>query len=755
MLSSSLENQSNENLDNDLNSNVIVVNTLADEKNGKNRGEGLSLREAIAIANKTETADLILFDPSLAGGTIELSEGELRIKESVTIKNLSGENITIDANGESRVFKINDGDKDSSIDVNLENFNITGGEVNNGDRQETGGGIFNRENLTILGVNISDNSASEGGGIDNRGLLNIHNSRLESNDAVIGGAIFNRGVVNLSQSYINDNAFSAIANKGKLEIIRSEIYGNQGSRGGAILNNGEANLIYTKVYNNSASGEGGAIVNDNGKLTVTHSEITDNTAPVAGGGIHNAFGELELSYSRVTGNTTDRTGGGISNYKAIANVDNSVIAENNARYIYGYYSGRVAGGGIAVIASKLNLTNSHVRDNQGIFGGGIYSNSATVNVENTTISDNYAGFIGGGSYHIQTELNLTDSVITGNEGSFAYGGIGIEESIANIDRTTIEDNTAISIGGINVGTSTANITNSTINNNIATELDAGGISVANATANISNSTISNNSANDNGGGVYSSLNAATNISNSTISGNTATDGGGIYQREPLYISYGDGYSYSGTVNLNSTIVAGNTNNDLGGGDFINSNGNNLIGNAEGFEDSFSEANGDLFGSAENPLDPNLGKLQDNGGATETQALLEDSLAIDRGNNDLNLATDQRGDGFDRLSGNDTDIGAYEVQTSDRVSGVDGTQDLFITITSIVIVNFQIGEDKLVFGNDFDFNYLDTNFSGILDEGDESIAIVNDSTIIAIDSQTIVLEGAIDLGTDDILFGITS
>ncbi len=64
-------------------------------------------------------------------------------------------------------------------------------------------------------------------------------------------------------------------------------------------------------------------------------------------------------------------------------------------------------------------------------------------------------------------------------------------------------------------------------------------------------------------------------------------------------------------------------------------------------------------------DPTLGPLQNNGGPTETMALLPGSPAIDAGPNPVpSFPTnefDQRGDGFTRVVNGTVDIGAFEVQ----------------------------------------------------------------------------------------------
>src|SRR6185437_7907912 len=68
-----------------------------------------------------------------------------------------------------------------------------------------------------------------------------------------------------------------------------------------------------------------------------------------------------------------------------------------------------------------------------------------------------------------------------------------------------------------------------------------------------------------------------------------------------------------------------------------------------------DANGNLVGTFASPLDAHLGPLADNGGQTQTVALLPGSPAINAGDNSLAIApdntpltTDQRGAGFPRI-----------------------------------------------------------------------------------------------------------
>ena len=59
----------------------------------------------------------------------------------------------------------------------------------------------------------------------------------------------------------------------------------------------------------------------------------------------------------------------------------------------------------------------------------------------------------------------------------------------------------------------------------------------------------------------------------------------------------------------------------------------------------------------------LGPLADNGGPTQTHALLPGSPAIDAGDNTDAPEWDQRGIGFPRIVNGTIDIGAFEVQAT--------------------------------------------------------------------------------------------
>ena len=240
----------------------------------------------------------------------------------------------------------------------------------------------------------------------------------------------------------------------------------------------------------------------------------------------------------------------------------------------------------------------------------------------------------------------------------------VSEPVVSISGITISGgNVPASLGGgiFNDGGNLA-ITNSTISANQGNR--GGGVANRRGTLTISGSTISGNRAGDEGGGVSSTTSLSgpkTTITNSTISGNSATarGGGGVSNNDGLTVvehstitkntapsGSGSGVaSFGGERNRTevlSSIISGNTNTDV---DFLGvvgispnsfvSKSYNLIGDGNA-TDAFGQSS-----DRANVGDPRLGPLADNGGPTNTHALLAGSPAIDKGNTDL--TTDQRGE----------------------------------------------------------------------------------------------------------------
>lgn len=282
-------------------------------------------------------------------------------------------------------------------------------------------------------------------------------------------------------------------------------------------------------------------------------------------------------------------------------------------------AGPVGGGGIRNGASSpsgatggtLHLIDVAVINNTttaGVNGGGL-SNDGVMTIVDSVVSGNIAGGLGGGIVqNDEGSLSISGTTISGNGATGSGGGLFTgffstsASPVASIDGSTFSGNTGSTGGGIARNRGNLTVTNSTISGNTATNGGFAGGGIFDA-----------------GGFVASML-----LVNCTISDNTATPpgaGGGIANNGVIGGSL--------ETKLANTIVAGNhagSDLDFEGG--VLSAGFNLIGDTTGLTvDLNSDTTGDQMGVA----NPHLGALANNGGFTQTHALLSGSPAIDAGN----------------------------------------------------------------------------------------------------------------------------
>jgi CSLREA domain-containing protein len=342
--------------------------------------------------------------------------------------------------------------------------------------------------------------------------------------------------------------------------------------------------------------------------------------------------------------------------------------------------------------AALELHEVVVRDNNSdCYGAGI-GNAGSLRLFGTTIRNNeLTGAPGGG---------LTNS--GGGILNFSAGTIFVE-------RSTISDNLAARGGGIYNGGGAVEISNSTISGN---SVYGGGVVNCCGTLDVTASTITNNEANIVGSQEQESRRGGGGIQNI----GTAED--------------------PGVVRMANTILAENTNNTSPSSTLIpyspdcysvapnsfTSHRDNLVGiltaNCNMRDFAGASPSFDLTGTSQSPLDPQLELLADNGGPTQTHALLSTSPAIDADRDQAGETepffdcppTDQRGvsrpqDG----DGNGTavcDIGSFELAPappqppSCTITGTSGNNVLEGTPGPDVICGFE-GNDTLtgLAGND--------------------------------------------------------
>ncbi len=394
--------------------------------------------------------------------------------------------------------------------------------------------------------------------------------------------------------------------------------GGTAGNGGGISNSGTLTVQNSTISGNTAGGGGGGIYNigtalTHGTLTVQNSILSGNMAGGGGGIFNGAIATLQTC--SLTGNSTPNgNGGGIAEYGTLT-VQNCTVSGNLAKQGGGIDTIAVTGSGPTTILNTSLMGN--VATSQ---GGGIF-NAGMLTLQNSPLSGNSVTSQGGGFFNVgngggifnnvSADLTLQNSPLTGNMATNQGGGIFNGGGIVIMQSDTLSGDSATNQGG--------GICN-------------GGLLM------MQNSTLSGNTARA-GGGFTNIAAGQPTLRYCTLSGNSASgSGGGIY-------------SAGGTFGMVDTIIAGNmapTGPDIDG--LLASEGDNLIGNSK---DASGFISTDML-NVPAGLDPN--GLQNNGGPTQTIALLPGSLAIDAGG-PIGIGIDERG--ITRPQGSAPDIGAFE------------------------------------------------------------------------------------------------
>jgi len=380
----------------------LVVDTTEDESDGDFSPGDLSLREAIELANAFFGADTIDFASELAGGTITLTSGELSITDDLTIEGLGADQLTISGNDESRIFQVDDTDDRATINVQISGLSLDDGHAYDG------GGIYNREILTIEDCTLYSNSAfgRVGGGIYNSitGTLTVTNSTLDDNSASLyGGGIYNDGtlwVENSSTIKLN----RAERSGGTLTVTNSTLSGNSASNvrvgaGGGIYSYGTLTVTNSTLSGNS-SRLGGGICNRS-TLTVINSTLSGNSSHASGGGIY-SDGTLTVANSTLFGNWATFAGGGIYVSQSLGRIVNSTIFGNWTTAVGGE-EGSDGGGGI--------------------YNGGIYGPTSTLNIANSLVGGNMSPYSYGLDILNEGTIAAQHNVIQQRAGSGINDGV--------------------------------------------------------------------------------------------------------------------------------------------------------------------------------------------------------------------------------------------------------------------------------------------------------------------------------------------
>jgi hypothetical protein len=241
----------------------------------------LSLRQAAMMAGSGDTID---FAPGLSG-TITLLQGEIPIKQSLTIKGPGPDLISVSGSAASRIFNISNAEI-AAIDVTIDGLTLTDGNVTN----DNGGAIVsNGANLTISHCVIAGNSATGTGG----GLA-IDGKNWAISDSLVAGNASGGNGGGLSAFIPNDGVAPVSEAVGSSAFIGNSSSGSGGAialslafiPGDPPVGPISIDLVNVTIARNAATGPGGGIYANAGAsdaLTIASSTIVDNRAGTAGG----------------------------------------------------------------------------------------------------------------------------------------------------------------------------------------------------------------------------------------------------------------------------------------------------------------------------------------------------------------------------------------------------------------------------------------------------------------------------------------
>ncbi len=346
-------------------------------------------------------------------------DNEENLKEGIFVdKNdftINGNNYIIDANNQSRIFKI-DGNN-----VTISNLVLINGN------SDFGGAIFGSGKITLNNVTfISNNATKAAGAIAYKGeLLVIDNCRFVDNYAEKGASIYFIGnsEVNMYNSSITSkvqNNFAQIMGDSSRIIMDNVTFLNIfASYAPALhLTTSNATIRNSKFINLTAIKTAGAIgIKEGGDVSIENCEFINTTSSKNAGAIYadiagaaGSDGNLTI-ISSLFKNVSSGYGGALIQLGGKLFINNSDFVNNKAR---------LNGGSVYIsfVSAKINnctFDSNRVEIIEGYptYGGALYSDYGELLVTKSRFINNTA-FLGNAIYAIDTAYNITNSTFVNN-----------------------------------------------------------------------------------------------------------------------------------------------------------------------------------------------------------------------------------------------------------------------------------------------------------------------------------------------------
>jgi probable HAF family extracellular repeat protein/predicted outer membrane repeat protein len=700
----------------------LIVSTAVDEQDGNYAAGDLSLREALFIAQQNGGNATIRFAPELSGSQIVLAPGlgQLAIQSNVNIIG-PPDRVTISGNGTSRVVFVG-----SEATVTVSDLIISEGSGS------IGGGLYVDAGATVQAerVDVISNSVTQRGGglyVGTQAIVSFVDSTIADNASnQLGGGIFVdfEGALTLDRVTVSDNygrnGGGGLYVNGVATLHNTTVSGNssQLNGGGIVVEFGDLTMVNATVAHNRADADANGTGTGGGVRANAASVLLHNTLIAANLRGQSTEDDLNGSVDSVSSHNLIGAGGGGLIDGVNGNLIGTSASPIDARLLpLDFY-----GGPTRTHALAYNSPAIEAGDNAAAIAADMTTDQRGVNRYRDFNGDDLAtvdiGAVEMGRVitvnSLLDELLDTDGLTSLREAlaqadatpgldviqfdpSLFHPATGELSVILSLGELTI--NSSVEIHGLPDGRLTIDgdglsrvfrVTSSgwatMIDLTIKGGLAATGAGVRNdGRLDLYRVLFTGNTATLQGGAIYNTTDLF--MGNVTLSANSAEgQGGGLYNQggtaELVHLTVLDNetgdadggggvFVFGGSVAVRNSVVARNLAGGLPqdvAGTFHGSSTHNFIGNAEGVP-SLSTRPGTQSGTNATPIDPMLGPLDDNGGATRTHRVLPASPVTDAGLNiaasDAGLTTDQRGlprfrdgtdDGMIRV-----DIGAFEQQ----------------------------------------------------------------------------------------------
>ena len=739
--------------------NVAIVNTTVSQ-NRANQAGGIFAARSVSLDGVT-VSDNYAFQ---GGGVVAMED--IFVSRSNIAANSSQE---LAGGITGRDVHI----RDSSIVDNRSDLQTGGirgsGEVNverstvSGNSGQVGGGIQSGGDVLLVSATISGNEAkATGGGVDASGTITANNSTITNNSAASGGGLAYGQHLNLYASIVAQNVTVDNPDLHRREsafvdsqyTIRESLIGNSSGTPLEPSPQPDPNGNLIGSFESPIDPRLGPL-QDNGGSALTHNLLFGSPAldAVAQPSVK-VTDQRGEGFRRKVGTATDM---GSIELQGVYLTVNS--AEDNLR----------AGDGLVTLREAIMAANNDTTTDLGetadggdfiIFDRALDGQTITLSIRGSKEDANQKGdfditdpaglsIIGNGSSrtiidgkridrlfdatHTSGPVLIQDVTLTGGR-AIEGGAIRSDRHLLKVIRSQITGNSAAKVvdGYVGCGCGGGILANnlhmvqSTVSENRARN-SGGGISGDDVLVQLS--TITGNTSGFSAGGIESDN---VTLEFSTVTGNSARNlAGAIGSRDSIVLVS----SIIGENQPEQTSTCSHPHHHPSPCNptvpfetekLTATNSLISINAGSGLPPSLTpDANGNLIGTRRTPLDPLLGPLRDNGGPTLTHSLRPGSPAIDAGGTTLPsdehgrpIASDQRGASYPRIVGEQSDMGAMEVQH--LIVGDSNHDQVFDALDLLAVL--QAGKYQDGIPNNATFEEGDWNRDGDFDAADIIFAL---------------------------------